>query len=98
MPHGPAILSGRGRTDEDIMNSIYDWITMLIFGGLVVLFLQRSVGPARPSDRIYHYLPPALGCAIADYLGNNDQRVAAITLIIAVVGYILFVMKPFDKS
>jgi len=80
------------------MNSIYDWITMLIFGGLVVLFLQRSVGPARPSDRIYHYLPPALGCAIADYLGNNDQRVAAITLIIAVVGYILFVMKPFDKS
>ncbi len=80
------------------MNSIYDWITMLIFGGLVVLFLQRSVGPARPSDRIYHYLPPALGCAFADYLGSNDQRVAAIALIIAVVGYILFVMKPFDKN
>ena len=80
------------------MNSIYDWVTMLIFGGLVVLFLQRSAGPAHPSDRIYHYLPPALGCAVANYLGNNDQRVAAVALIIAVVGYILLFMKPFDKA
>jgi len=80
------------------MNSIFDWITMLIFGGLVVLFLQRSVGPEHPNDRIYHYLPPALGCAIADYLGNNDQRIAAIALTIAVVGYILLFMKPFDKA
>jgi len=80
------------------MNSIFDWITMLIFGGLVVLFLQRSVGPEHPNDKIYHYLPPALGCAIADYLGNNDQRIAAIALTIAVVGYILLFMKPFDKA
>lgn len=71
---------------------------MIIFGGLVILFLQRSAGPENPSDKIYHYLPPALGCAIADYLGNNDQRVAAISLTIAVVGYILFFMKPFDKA
>ena len=80
------------------MNSVYDWITMIIFGGLVILFLQRSVGPAHPTDRIYHYLPPALGCAIANYLGNHDQKLAAIALTIAVVGYILFVMKPFDKA
>ena len=84
--------------NENGMNSIFDWITMLIFGGLVVLFLQRSVGPAHPHDKIYHYLPPALGCAIADYLGNNDQRIAAIALTIAVVGYILLFMKPFDKA
>ena len=80
------------------MNSIFDWVTMLIFGGLVVLFLQRSVGPEHPNDKIYHYLPPALGCAIADYLGNNNQRIAAIALTIVVVGYILLFMKPFDKA
>ncbi|HXS07765.1 MAG TPA: hypothetical protein VN723_13325 [Rhizomicrobium sp.] len=80
------------------MNTVYDWITMIIFGGLVVLFLHRSVGPAHPSDRIYHYLPPALGCAIANYLGNNDHKWPAIALTIAVVGYILLVMKPFDKA
>jgi hypothetical protein len=78
------------------MNSIYDWVTMAIFGGLVVLFLHRSVGPARSSDKIYYYFPPALGCAAANYLGNNDQRGAAIALVIGVVGYILFFMKPFE--
>jgi hypothetical protein len=84
--------------NEDGMNSIFDWVTMLIFGGLVVLFLQRSVGPEHPNDKIYHYFPPALGCAIADYLGNNNQRIAAIALTIIVVGYILLFMKPFDKA
>jgi hypothetical protein len=80
------------------MSTIFDWVTMAIFGGMVVLFLQRSMGPARGSDTIFHYFPPALGCAIANYLGNHDQRVAAIALIIAVVGYILFVLKPFERT
>jgi hypothetical protein len=39
----------------------------------------------------------AAGCAAANYLGNNDQKWAAITLTIAVVGYILFILKPFDR-
>ena len=56
------------------MNNVYDWITMIIFGGLVILFLQRSVGPTHPTDKLYHYLPPALGCAAADYLGNHGTR------------------------
>jgi hypothetical protein len=80
------------------MNNVYDWVTMVIFGGIVVLFLQRSVGPDRPSDKMYHYLPPALGCAIADYLGNHDQGPAAIALVIAAVGYIVFFLKPFEKG
>jgi hypothetical protein len=80
------------------MSTIFDWVTMAIFGGMVVLFLQRSMGPSRASDTIFHYFPPALGCAIANYLGNHDQRIAAIALIIAVVGYILFALKPFERS
>ena len=80
------------------MNTVYDWVTILIFGVLVVVFLQRSMIPIQKSDKIYHYLPPALGCALANYLGNHDQRFAAIAITIAVVGYILFVIKPFDWS
>lgn len=79
------------------MTTIYDWVTMLVFGGLVILFLQRSMGPPSPSDRIYHYLPPALGCAVANWLGNHGHAAPAIALIIVIVGYILFFMKPFDK-
>lgn len=80
------------------MSTIFDWVTMAIFGAMVVLFLQRSMGPARASDTIFHYFPPALGCAIANYLGNEGQPVPAIALIIAVVGYIIFILKPFERT
>jgi hypothetical protein len=79
------------------MQTIFDWVTMAVFSGLVVLFLNRSMAPEEKQDNIYHYGPPALGCAVANYLGNHDQRVAAIALIIAVVGYILFFLQPFTK-
>jgi len=80
------------------MDTIYDWVTVVIFGALAILFLQRSMGPGRSADRTIYYLPPALGCAGANYLGNNDLKWAAIALTIAVVGYILFVLKPFDRA
>jgi uncharacterized membrane protein YeaQ/YmgE (transglycosylase-associated protein family) len=80
------------------MSTIFDWVTMAIFGAMVVLFLQRSMGPARASDTILHYFPPALGCAIANYLGNEGQPVPTIALIIAVVGYIIFILKPFERA
>jgi len=60
------------------MQTIFDWVTMAVFSGLVVLFLNRSMAPEEKQDNIYHYGPPALGCAVANYLGNHDWRVAAI--------------------
>jgi hypothetical protein len=79
------------------MQTIFDWVTMAIFSGLVVLFLNRSMAPEEKQDNIYHYAPPALGCALANYLGNHDQRMVAIAIVIAVVGYILFFLHPFGK-
>jgi hypothetical protein len=35
---------------------------------------------------------------LANYLGNEGYRIAAIALSIAVVGYILFVLKPFERT
>ena len=79
------------------MQTIFDWVTMAVFSGLVVLFLNRSMAPEEKQDNIYHYGPPALGCAVANYLGIHDQRLAASALITAVVGYILFFLQPFAK-
>ena len=50
------------------MQTVYDWLTIAIFAGLIVLFLQRSQGPAR--DTIVQYLVPAVGCMVANQLGN----------------------------
>jgi hypothetical protein len=75
------------------VKTIYDLITMVIFAGLVVLFLQRSTA-AEPRDHMYQYAPPAIGCAVANYLGNQGQHIAAVMIILAVVGYVMYVLKP----
>ena len=77
------------------MKTVYDLLTTIIFAGLVVLFLQRSVSKDDPGDRIYHYAPPAIGCAVANYLGNKGFDLAAGLLIVAVVAYSVIVLKPF---
>jgi hypothetical protein len=86
------------------VKTIYDLLTMAIFAGLVVLFLQRSTA-AEPRDHMYQYAPPAIGCAVANYVGNqaversnNVLAALAIGIILAVVAYILYVLKPFNQA
>jgi hypothetical protein len=88
-----------GQRDGDRVDvkTIYDLVTMVIFAGLVVLFLQRSTA-AEPRDHMYQYAPPAIGCAVANYLGNHGQDWVAVGIIVAVVGYILYVLKPFNQT
>jgi uncharacterized BrkB/YihY/UPF0761 family membrane protein len=69
----------------------------MIFAGLITLFLQRS-SEQQPRDNIVDYIPAALGCAIANYLGNNDQQIFAILVIIAILCYIWYVLKPLRPS
>ncbi len=76
------------------METVYDWMTLAIFAGLIVLFLQRS-SMDEPPDRIWDYLPPAIGCAVANYLGNEGYSLFAVLCIAAVLGYIALVLKPF---
>jgi hypothetical protein len=86
------------------VKTIYDLLTMAIFAGLVVLFLQRSTAP-EPRDHMYQYAPPAIGCAVANYVGNQAVAksdtmlgVIAVVIMLAVVGYILYVLKPFNQN
>ena len=78
------------------METVYDWVTVAVFAGLAVLFLQRS-SEDRPRDKMSHYLPPAAGCAIANYLGNEGYMLPAIALVVATMAYIYFILKPFDR-
>lgn len=75
------------------METVYDWLTLAIFAGLVVLFLQRSTAE-EPKDHIYQYAPPALGCAISNYLGNEGMDAVAILIILVTLGYSWVVLKP----
>lgn len=74
------------------METIYDWLTMIVFAGLIVLFLQRSTLD-EPPDTIWHYLPPSVGCAVANYLGNEGYGIAAYAVLVAVGAYLILVLK-----
>lgn len=78
------------------METVYDWLTVAIFAGLIVLFLQRSTADVQV-DSIIQYLPPALACALGNYLGNNDQPILAVLVISLIPIYVWLVLKPFAK-
>jgi positive regulator of sigma E activity len=78
------------------MQTPYDWVTVAIFAGLIVIFLQRSQEDSIVRDKMISYLPPAVGCAVANYLGNEDQHIFAIITVVLVLGYIALVIKPYE--
>ena len=79
------------------METVFDWVTVALFAALIVLFLQRSMATGPAQDTVWHYIPPAVGCALANYLGNNGQVPFAVAVIGAVVLYAIFVLKPFGN-
>jgi hypothetical protein len=90
-------LHARVRIEATLVHTPYDWITVAIFAGLIVLFLHRSSLPD-PVDHIWQYLLPSVGCAVGNYLGNEELHILAITAILATLGYIQFALRPFSSG
>lgn len=80
------------------MQSIYDWLSLAIFAGLIVLFLQRSTSDRADRDvSLFYYLAAGVGCAVANYFGNNGQDIIAILLLVGTLGFIAYFLRPFQK-
>jgi hypothetical protein len=81
------------------METVYDWVSLAIFAGLVVLFLQRSTGERAEKDAsLLYYLAAGVGCAVANYFGNKGEDVVAILLLAGTVAFILYYLKPFKLN
>lgn len=74
------------------METVWDWLTVICFGGLVVLMLQRSV-EEKPKDHLMEYLVPAAGCGIANYIGNHYSDIGAAIALVLVAVYVFKVLK-----
>ena len=74
------------------METTWDWLTVFAFAGLATLLLQRS-SEENPRDELWHYAPPAIGCALANWLGNHDQPIIAGLLLLGVAIYAFVVLK-----
>ena len=79
------------------METVYDWLTLGIFAALILLFLQRSTSTEPADDTVWHYLPPSVGCAGANYFGNEGNHLLAILLIVGVAAYTALILKPFGR-
>lgn len=86
-----------GRQQGLAMETVFDWVSVLAFAGLITLFLQRS-SMDNPPDTIWHYMPPAVGCAVANYVGNEGYSIGAVAILVCVGIYVQYVLKPFKTS
>ena len=79
------------------METFYDWVTVAIFAGLVVLFLQRSTGSDDMGhDPLWMYLAASGGCAVANYLGNGGLHLPALVALVATIAFVVHFLKPFS--
>jgi hypothetical protein len=74
------------------LETIWDWLTVFAFAGLATLLLQRSSEEV-PRDHLWQYAPPAIGCALSNYLGNEGYGLFAGVVLAAVIAYIFIVLK-----
>lgn len=81
------------------METVWDWITVFIFAGLATLLIHRSQQEV-PPDKLWHYAPPSVGCAVANYVGNEGYDVVAALIVVAILWYVHKVLKvdPFPKG
>jgi hypothetical protein len=79
------------------VQTVYDWVTVAIFAGLLVLFVQRSTSEDHPAehDSLWLYLGAGLGCAVANYVGNKNLHIIAVPLIVATILFIIYYLRPF---
>ena len=77
------------------MRTPYDWITVALFAIVAGLFFRRALGDGMGDDALLPYLPPALGCAFANHLGNKGYDAVALALLAGVIAWTWHVLKPF---
>jgi hypothetical protein len=81
------------------METIYDWVSLGIFAGLVVLFLQRSTSDRPERDvSLFYYLGAGAGCAVANYFGNKGQDIVAVAVLVVTIGFIVYFLKPLGRG
>ena len=80
------------------MKTLFDVVSLILFAGLAVLFLQRSTSNEDDPVALWKYGVAAVGCAVADYLGNQGQAIAAIIIFVLDVAFSAFMLNPFSRS
>jgi hypothetical protein len=79
------------------MKTISDVVSIILFVGIAILYLQRSASNEPDNVAIWKYAAVAVCCAVSNTLGNNGHPIAASVLFAGVVVAFIFVLKPFGR-
>ena len=85
------------------MDTVFDALSIILFAGLVLLFIKRSVGiheqesidSSQPKDHLWQYLLAGTGCALSDIAGNHGYSILAVFLLTATLSFSFLVLHPF---
>jgi hypothetical protein len=92
--HWSELISGLGELTEGLgLETFWDWFTVFCFAGLATLLLQRS-SEEQPRDKLWQYAPPAIGLAVANYVGNDEIHWLAAVIMVGVAIYVYIVLRP----
>ena len=85
------------------METVYDWVSIAIFAGLIVLFISRATSDndEEASQSIVPYLLAGVGCAVGNYLGNAGQDAFAVLVLggtLIGVFHFLHPLKAWTRS
>ena len=80
------------------METVYDWVSVFLFAGLIVLFVHRATSEeddTAPAQSVAPYLVGGIGCAIGNYFGNQGIASLAVLILGATILYIVYYLRPF---
>lgn len=76
------------------MQTVFDWVTVAIFIATAGTFFYRT---QREWPPLYRYLGVAIGCAIANQLGNLGYFILALLMIGALIAALLWLgSRPYN--
>jgi len=76
------------------MQTVFDWITVVIFIATAGTFFYRT---QREWPPLYKYLALSIGCAIANQLGNLGYAVPALVMIALLIGSLIWLgTRPYN--
>lgn len=80
------------------METVYDWVSVIIFAGLIVLFVHRATSDdddEEAEQSVVPYLIGGIGCAIGNYLGNEGYAAFAVLVLGVTILYTVYYLRPF---
>ena len=80
------------------MKSLYDLVSLVLFAGVAILFLQRSAQSKPDSVALWKYAVAAIACAVADVMGNHGLLIPALLTFAGLIAFSLIMLKPFRSD